>query len=165
MAGQGAALSMRFVSAWGPSGRLAAKLDCRRGGGAKKGTWPGNAGRVSDSHAWADPGPHPRRRTPPAPGVSGCRRLRWLVCGGTAMSPALFEVTAASLPLRWIPLLLASLLLLGLALACWAWVRRARLRRQVPARLAPRLRHPIVLAHGVFGFDEIVFAGRRHRYF
>src|SRR6266404_3436443 len=88
-----------------------------------------------------------------------------LVCGGTAMSPALFEVTAASLPLRWILLLLASLLLLGLALACWAWVRRARVRRQVPARLAPRLRHPIVLAHGVFGFDEIVFAGRRHHYF
>ena len=81
------------------------------------------------------------------------------------MSPALFEVTAASLPLRWILLLLASLLLLGLALASWAWVRRARLRRQVPARLAPRLRHAIVLAHGAFGFDEIVFAGRRHRYF
>jgi len=81
------------------------------------------------------------------------------------MSPALFEVAAAPLPLRWILLLLAPLLLLGLALASWAWVRRARLRRQVPARLAPRLRHPIVLAHGAFGFDEIVFAGRRHHYF
>src|SRR5207237_5831050 len=44
-------------------------------------------------------------------------------------------------------------------------VRRARLRKRVPARHAPRLRHPIVLAHGIFGFDEIAVAGRRHRYF
>jgi triacylglycerol lipase len=45
------------------------------------------------------------------------------------------------------------------------WVRRARLRKRVPARHAPRLRLPVVLAHGVFGFDEIAIAGRRHRYF
>jgi triacylglycerol lipase len=62
-------------------------------------------------------------------------------------------------------LLVAALLLTGAVLLVWAWVRRARLRRQVPARHAPRLRHPVVLAHGAFGFDEIAVAGRRHRYF
>src|SRR6267154_5990169 len=40
MAGRGAALAMRFVSAWGSSGSPAAKLDCRRGSGADKGTRP-----------------------------------------------------------------------------------------------------------------------------
>ncbi len=44
-----------------------------------------------------------------------------------------------------------------------AWLRRRfhlrRLRRQ------PRLRYPIVLAHGAFGFDQIKLAGRRHVYF
>src|SRR5256885_2765355 len=43
--------------------------------------------------------------------------------------------------------------------------KRRRLRRAIPARRAPRLRHPVVLAHGVLGFDEIAVAGRRHRYF
>jgi triacylglycerol lipase len=66
---------------------------------------------------------------------------------------------------RWILLAAAALLLLGLTLVSWAWVRRARLRRRVPARHAPKLRHAIVLAHGILGFDEIVVAGRRHRYF
>ena len=56
------------------------------------------------------------------------------------------------------------LLALGL-LILLLWVRRARLRKRVPARHAPRLRHPVVLAHGMFGFDEIAVAGRRHRYF
>src|SRR4029077_14966661 len=46
-----------------------------------------------------------------------------------------------------------------------SWRPRSRLRREFPAREAPRLRHAIVLAHGLFGFDEIVVAGRRHRYF
>lgn len=65
--------------------------------------------------------------------------------------------------MRWVPLLflLVALLAAG-AVALW---RRARLRRLVPARRAPRLRHPVVLAHGAFGFDEIALAGRRHRYF
>lgn len=67
--------------------------------------------------------------------------------------------------MRWIPLGLAALLLLALALALVAARRRARLRKRVPARRAPRLRHPVVLAHGVLGFDEIAIAGRRHRYF
>ena len=62
-------------------------------------------------------------------------------------------------------LTLAALLVAALALAVWVWIKRARLRRRVPARHAPRLRHPVVLAHGMFGFDEIAVAGRRHRYF
>jgi triacylglycerol lipase len=36
---------------------------------------------------------------------------------------------------------------------------------RIAARRAPRLRHPVVLAHGMLGFDEIAVAGRRHRYF
>jgi triacylglycerol lipase len=66
---------------------------------------------------------------------------------------------------RWPLLVLAAALLVALGLATWAWIRRARLRRRIPAHRAPRLRHPVVLAHGVLGFDEIAFAGRRHRYF
>ena len=62
-------------------------------------------------------------------------------------------------------LTLAALVAVVLTLAVRAWIRRARLRRRVPARHAPRLRHPVVLAHGIFGFDEIAVAGRRHRYF
>src|SRR5947209_628723 len=67
--------------------------------------------------------------------------------------------------MRWPLLVLAAALLAALALAGWAALRRARLRKRIPARHAPRLRHPVVLAHGVFGFDEIAVAGRRHRYF
>ncbi|TMB12397.1 MAG: hypothetical protein E6J66_06220, partial [Deltaproteobacteria bacterium] len=67
---------------------------------------------------------------------------------------------------NWIPLVIVALLVLaGGALLVRAWVRRARLRKRVPVRRVPHLRHPIVLAHGVFGFDEIAVAGRRHRYF
>jgi triacylglycerol lipase len=67
---------------------------------------------------------------------------------------------------RWQLGLLIALLLYVLALVARAFVQRARLRRRVvPARRAPRLRHPVVLAHGVLGFDEIAVAGRRHKYF
>lgn len=64
----------------------------------------------------------------------------------------------------------AILLLLALSALFAAWTlavarRRRRLRRALPARRAPRLRHPVVLAHGILGFDEIEVAGRRHRYF
>ena len=66
---------------------------------------------------------------------------------------------------RWPLLVLAAILIAALALVAWAWIRRTRVRKRLPARHAPRLRHPIVLAHGVLGFDEIAVAGRRHRYF
>ncbi len=60
---------------------------------------------------------------------------------------------------------LIALIAIALAVALAVVWRRARLRRRIPARRAPRLRHPVVLAHGVLGFDEIAIAGRRHKYF
>ncbi|GAC1608320.1 MAG: hypothetical protein NVS4B10_23590 [Myxococcales bacterium] len=57
----------------------------------------------------------------------------------------------------------AALLALAGA-AAWAWLRHLRLRRLIPRRPL-RLRHPVVLAHGLLGFDEIAVLGRRHRYF
>ena len=62
----------------------------------------------------------------------------------------------------WILLLGAAVLAL---LVVVALVRRATLRARFPARRAPRLRHAVVLAHGMLGFDEIAVAGRRHGYF
>lgn len=40
----------------------------------------------------------------------------------------------------------------------WRWLARRRWRRARP-------RHPIVLAHGFLGFDELALIGRRHHYF
>ena len=68
-------------------------------------------------------------------------------------------------PPNWALLALAALLLAALAALGFMAVRRARLRKRVPAKRAPRLRYPVVLAHGVFGFDEIALAGTRHAYF
>jgi triacylglycerol lipase len=65
---------------------------------------------------------------------------------------------------RW-TIALAIPLVVALALLLWAWVRRIIQRRRLKARRAPRLRHPVVLAHGLLGFDEIALAGRKHRYF
>src|SRR3954471_10936453 len=84
--------------------------------------------------------------------------LRYCAAGRPGSGPSFLRV-------RWPLLLLAALLLLSLALVAAAWVRRRRLKQVVPAREAPRLRHAVVLAHGALGFDEIVVAGRRHRYF
>jgi triacylglycerol lipase len=61
----------------------------------------------------------------------------------------------------------AILLAVALAALFGAWIfarRRRRLRKALPRR-ARKLRHPVVLAHGVLGFDEIAVGGRRHRYF
>lgn len=56
-------------------------------------------------------------------------------------------------------LAVAVLVVLG---AVW-WRRRRRVRRA--GRRAPALRYPVVLAHGVLGFDKIAFGGREHSYF
>ena len=64
---------------------------------------------------------------------------------------------------------LMSLLLLVLlvaALAAYWALRRRRQVRSTAVRRAPRpLRHPIVLAHGVLGFDALELGGKRHEYF
>jgi triacylglycerol lipase len=51
----------------------------------------------------------------------------------------------------------------GLALLIVWWRNRIRLRR--PPRRQLRLRHPIVLAHGVLGFEQIELRGKRRSYF
>jgi len=61
---------------------------------------------------------------------------------------------------------LAALILATAAVALWLWLRRRaprrlRRRRRAPAR--PRL--PVVLVHGLFGFDEIGLGKGRHAYF
>jgi triacylglycerol lipase len=61
-----------------------------------------------------------------------------------------------------------GLFALVVALVVVALVWGARSRRRVAravARRAGRLRHPLVLAHGVLGFDEIAVAGTKHSYF
>jgi len=64
-------------------------------------------------------------------------------------------------------LLLPALALAAVAVAlvvALAWsIWRRRGRRRVPRRR--RLRYPVVLAHGLLGFDEVEVAGVRHQYF
>jgi triacylglycerol lipase len=64
--------------------------------------------------------------------------------------------------LAWTLLALALVAALGLAWLGWRrwpWWRRRRSRRE------PRLRHPVVLAHGLLGFDAIELGGVRRDYF
>lgn len=49
------------------------------------------------------------------------------------------------------------------AWAFWLW-RRRKLRKKV-AKLAPRLRHPVVLAHGLLGFDQLKMGPVSNAYF
>jgi triacylglycerol lipase len=65
-------------------------------------------------------------------------------------------------PVALLAALLALLALAGAAWLFWRRMRRPRLRRlrRVPAR--PR--HPVVLAHGLFGFDEVTLGKVRHAY-
>lgn len=51
----------------------------------------------------------------------------------------------------------------GLTAAYLLW-RRLRARRR-ERRRPPRLRHPLVLAHGFLGFDEVALGGVRREYF
>ncbi|HYV48998.1 MAG TPA: hypothetical protein VFA20_29260 [Myxococcaceae bacterium] len=75
------------------------------------------------------------------------------------MSPRLLLALAAA----------AVALLAGGALLFWRWRRRkARLEpapRPIPARRAARIRHPLVLAHGILGFDQINLPGVHPEYF
>lgn len=64
----------------------------------------------------------------------------------------------------WMFALAVAALVVAAALVFVVIRRRVR-RRRLPPRRQPRLRHPVVLAHGVLGFDKIEFAGREHSYF
>jgi triacylglycerol lipase len=59
----------------------------------------------------------------------------------------------------------AALILLVVAGSAAAWWWRARRRKLRPVRREAKLRHPVLLAHGVMGFDEIGVAGLRQSYF
>jgi len=66
----------------------------------------------------------------------------------------------------WMALALAALLA---AAAAAAWLLWRRARRPPPRKRRPRReakpRYPVVLCHGLFGFDEIEVVGGRHAYF
>lgn len=75
---------------------------------------------------------------------------------------------AASASIPWPEWAAAGLLLLAAGLALAWWLRRwslQRRRRRRPRRPEARARYPLVLCHGLFGFDEIEIAGWRHAYF
>jgi len=57
---------------------------------------------------------------------------------------------------------LAALVALA-ALGAWLWRRRRRRPRRRPRGATPP--HPVVLVHGLFGFDEITIGSTRHAYF
>jgi triacylglycerol lipase len=62
---------------------------------------------------------------------------------------------------------LSLLLALVLAPAILALVLRALKRRRPPRvpKRPPRLQHPIVLAHGLMGFDQVRLGGKTYEYF
>jgi len=79
-------------------------------------------------------------------------------------------VAAAAGPGTWeIPWLVAAAAGVALLLAAAGavlllrWTTRRRRRRH--PRREIRLKYPVVLAHGLMGFDEVVIAGSRHEYF
>jgi triacylglycerol lipase len=60
---------------------------------------------------------------------------------------------------------LAALLLLAAFTAWRWWLRTARRRLRRRRRASPRPPRPVVLVHGLFGFDEIAVGRTRHAYF
>ena len=64
----------------------------------------------------------------------------------------------------WVAVAVAALLA-AVALAAWLWRWRARRPPRRRPRREARPRYPVVLCHGLFGFDEIEVVGSRHAYF
>jgi triacylglycerol lipase len=67
---------------------------------------------------------------------------------------------------RWI-LITAGVLLAAALAALWVWRRRRRLAalRAGKAAVPAGLRYPVVLVHGILGFDEIKLFGWKRKYF
>lgn len=65
---------------------------------------------------------------------------------------------------EWLLPLLLLLVLLGGAAIAW-FIRRRRQRVAELPRKAKPLRHPVVLAHGILGFDELKLGPFRSQYF
>lgn len=65
----------------------------------------------------------------------------------------------------WLPLVVL-LVVLGLGLGAWALIRRrqAKLRAQRPKRRVPKP-YPVVLAHGILGFDQLKIGSKQQDYF
>ena len=61
--------------------------------------------------------------------------------------------------------LVAIVVAIGAVVALAVWYARRRARPDTLARKSTRLRHPVVLAHGLLGFDKIAVGGREHSYF
>ncbi|HZS35837.1 MAG TPA: alpha/beta fold hydrolase [Polyangia bacterium] len=66
--------------------------------------------------------------------------------------------------LVWLVAALGALMVVAAVVAGAWWLHRRVRRRRIPRR-APAPRYPVVLAHGVMGFDEIAVGARRHGYF
>lgn len=64
----------------------------------------------------------------------------------------------------WITVVAVAILLAGAAGLLALWLRRRRLRRRIK-KVAPRLRHPVVLAHGIMGFDQLGVGPVKNHYF
>ncbi len=84
-----------------------------------------------------------------------------------AVSRAPSWAAAATWP--WLPWALGGLAILAALALYLFWRRWERLRKGPPRRPARRRparpRYPVVLCHGLFGFDEIEVVGGRHAYF
>lgn len=63
-----------------------------------------------------------------------------------------------------VAVLAAIIVVVAAAIGLVVWRGRRALRRGV-AKKSTRLRHPVVLAHGLLGFDKIAIGGREHSYF
>jgi triacylglycerol lipase len=74
-------------------------------------------------------------------------------------------VLVVSVPLV-VAVLCAIIVAVAAAVGLVVWRgRRARRSGAVVAKKSARLRHPVVLAHGLLGFDKIAIGGRDHSYF
>lgn len=103
--------------------------------------------------------------------VRGCLStiLPAVLTDRVAMAAAPGPAGAGGIP--WVLWALAAAILLALlAAGVWlVWRRRERRTSEQVARHAERrsirLRYPVVLVHGLFGFDEIVIGKTHHAYF